>query len=161
MNISHTQEQLDQYFKKRGGYRTKTEREEFWDEDKLQSQVCEYLRENHPSLLFFSDMSGAHLSKRQAAKYAKQKSEGFKVPDMVFVGDENRPNLYLELKKFGVALYTKAGKFVSNEHYREQANSLLALRSRGHIADFSVGYEDTIHKINLWLENKKFEYLLK
>lgn len=161
MSSSHTQEQLNEYFKKRGGYRTKSEREEFWDEDKLQSQVCTYLRENHPNLVFFSDMSGASLSKRQAVKFAGQRAEGFKVPDMIFVGENGRPDLYLELKKLDVTLYTKTGKFVSNEHLQAQACSLKRLRLAGKVADFSIGYVETISKINQWLEKGTFEYRLK
>lgn len=160
MSNNHTIDQLNEYFKKQGGYRTKSEREEFWDEDKLQQNVCDYLRTHHPDLVFHSDLSGAHLNKRQAAMYSRMKSEGFKVPDMHFVGD-NYPDLYLELKKLGTTLYTKTGRFVSNDHYKAQAASLLRLRDCGNITDFSVGYVETIHKINRWMSRQSFELTLK
>ena len=159
--MTHTREQLDQYFKKRGGYSTKAEREAGWTEDKLQLEVCAYMKEHHPNIKFFSDMSGAHLSKTQANKFASMRADDFKVPDMMFFGEGLKPDLCLELKKLSISIYTKKGTMVSNDHIKKQANSLAFLRTCNKIADFSIGYVDTISKINQWIDVGKFEYLLK
>ena len=155
------QNQLDQYFKKQGGYKTKNQREEFWTEDKMQSEVCAYMRENHPNIKFFSDMSGAHLSKSQATKFSNARADDFKVPDMIFFAEGDKPDLCLELKKLSVKLFVKSGALASNEHIKAQARSLKHLRNCGKVADFSVGYVDTISKINQWIEYGRFSYLLK
>jgi len=159
--MNPTREQLDQYFKKRGGYKTKSEREEFWSEDKLQLEVCAYMKMYHPNIKFFSDMSGAHLSKTQANKFSSMRADDFKVPDMIFFGEGIKPDLCLELKKLSITIYTKKGVLVANEHIRKQANSLKFLRTCNKLADFSVGYVDTISKINQWIDVGEFEYLLK
>lgn len=158
MNKSHTKAQLDEYFKKRGGYRTKSNREEFWNEDQLHKNVVNYIKEHYPNLKFFSDMSGAHLSKAQANKFSSLRSEDTKVPDLIIWGS---PDLYLEIKVKSVSIYTKSGKLTSNQHIRSQANTLKYLRDLGKVADFGVGYIDCITKINQWVEKKSFEYLLK
>ena len=159
--MKHTREQLDRYFKKRGGYKTKLDREEFWDEDQLQKNVVAYIKEHYPNLKFFSDMSGAHLSKAQAVKFSSFRADDFKVPDMIFLG-EGKPDLYLELKKMGVKIYTKSGNVVADKHIKAQANTLLYLRNKcGKIADFGVGYVDCVAKINSWIEKGEINYLLR
>jgi hypothetical protein len=59
--------------------------------------------------------------------------------------------LFLELKKEGTAIYKKDGMLRANPHHIEQAMVLKALESQGYKADFAVGYEDAITKIDNYL----------
>lgn len=153
-------DKLNRYFKNRGGYKPKNDREDSWNEDMLQKNIVAYLKEHHPNLMFCSDMSGAHLSKSQGAKFASFRSDEYKEPDMSFY-DERWGVLKLELKIAGTTIYTQKGALVANKHIREQANTLRKLRKCGVTCDFGIGYVDSIGKINQWLEKGKFDYLLK
>jgi len=159
--IDTDQERLNRYFVKRGGYKTALERESEWSEDILCNKIALYLRENHPYVPFAFDMSGYHLSKAAASKASNQRADGFKVPDLlIFVKKPPFGMLALEVKKLGVKLYRKDGKFVADKHLNDQRNSILRLRKYGQCSDFGIGYVDCIKKINDYLSTGKIDYTL-
>lgn len=161
MSTHHSKEILDNYFKKRGGYRTSLEREETWDEAMLTKKVAEYLKTNHPTVPFTCDMSGVKLSKAQANQSAANRADLYKVPDLlVFVKKGKFGMLALELKVLKVKLFKRDGNFVKNEHLEKQRKSILWMRNHGQCADFSVGYVSTIQKINDYLEKGLINYTL-
>ena len=69
--------------------------------------------------------------------------------------------LFLELKKDGETLHpgprakkrflSLDGKEYKNEHLREQADVLFKLREEGYAAEFSIGFDETIKKIDEYL----------
>jgi hypothetical protein len=157
----HSKEVLDNYFKKRGGYRTSLEKEETWDENMLTKKIAEYLKEQHPTVPFTCDMSGVKLSKKQAIQSANNRANFYKVPDLLlFVKKGTFGMLCLELKIKSVKLFKKDGGFVKNEHLEKQRSSILWLRKYGQCADFALGYSDTIKKINDYLDKGKINYTL-
>lgn len=159
--LKHSQEVLDNYFKKRGGYKTSLQREDEWDEAMLTKKVSEYLKTNHPTIPFTCDMSGVNLSKAQARQSAMNRANLYKVPDLlIFVRKPNFGMLALELKKLSVRLFKKDGNFVKNQHLEEQRDSILWMRKHGQCADFSVGYVATIQKINDYLDKGQINYTL-
>lgn len=72
--------------------------------------------------------------------------------------------LFLELKKDGETLHpgprakkrflSLDGKEYKNEHLREQADVLFKLREEGYAAEFSIGFDETIKKIDEYLGGK-------
>jgi hypothetical protein len=159
--MRHTKEQLNRYFAKQGGYKGVLEREDGWSEDMLCTKLAGYIKEHHPSVPFFFDMSGYHLSKQSASKAKSQRADGFRIPDLIIlVRTEKFGMLGLEIKKKGTKLFRKDDKFVSDVHLNEQRVSILRLRNYGQCADFGVGYEDCIKKINDYLSKGEIKYTL-
>ena len=157
-----TPEQLNRYFAKNGGYKSLLEREEKWDENMLSTKVASYIKEYHPSVPFFFDMSGYHLSKSSANKASAQRADLFKVPDLVvLVKKGNYGMLAIELKIAGTILFKKDGGFVKNAHLEGQRDSILRLRKYGQCADFGIGYKDVIEKVNSYLEKGEINYTLR
>jgi hypothetical protein len=62
------------------------------------------------------------------------------------------PGLFLELKREGTRIYKRDGLLVANEHIKEQAAVLQELRDQGYAADFAVGLDDAIEKIDNYLK---------
>ena len=155
----HTDEVLNEYFKKRGGYKTSLEREEEWNEAMLTKKVAAYLKEYHPDIPFTCDMSGVKLSISQAQQSSANRAHLYKVPDLlVFVKRPNFGMLALELKVKGTPLFKADGTFRKDKHREEQRNSILWMRKHGQCADFAVGYVDTIQKINIYLDTGEIKY---
>lgn len=157
-----TREQLDGYFKKSGGYKTLLEREPSWSEQMLTSKIADYLREHHPSVPFQVDMSGEALSKSAAVRSSKNRAGLFKMPDLtIYVRRGEWGCLMLELKKLSAHPLKKDGTLKKNEHIELQASSIIWLRAHGQLADFSVGYVETIKKINDYLSTGQIDLTFK
>jgi hypothetical protein len=153
------EDRLQRYFKKSVD---KKVREESWTEQMLTSKIAEYLRENHPTIPFQVDLSGEALSKSAALRSSKNRAGLFKMPDLtVYVKKGSYGCLMLELKKLSAHPLKKDGTLKKNEHIELQARSIEWLRNHGQCADFGVGYQDTINKINRYLTDGHFEYLFK
>lgn len=146
-------------------------------ESDLQVQVADYIRLRYPDVLFHSDFgSGIKLTKGQAIKQKRQNGGRRGWPDMfiaepkhiwdtnkglgVFIGytDDGETRLYsqimaglmLELKKDGTRLKKKDGSWAT-DHIAEQAKILQALRDRGYVAEFAVGFEEAKKIIDEYL----------
>jgi hypothetical protein len=135
-------------------------REENWSEQMLTGKIAQYLREHHPTIPFQIDLSGEALSKSAAVRSAKNRAGLFKMPDLtIYVKKGVYGCLMLELKKLSAHPLKKDGTLKKNEHIELQAQSIVWLRKYGQKADFGVGYEDTINKINKYLIHGDFEEL--
>lgn len=62
--------------------------------------------------------------------------------------------LMIELKKDGVRLKKKSGEWAS-EHIAEQASVLKCLQDKGYKADFAIGYDQAIQKIDEYLNFRR------
>jgi hypothetical protein len=153
------QERIQSYFKKP---LKSSDRELGWSETQLSMKICEYLREYHPTIPFQVDMSGEKLSKAAAQRSSKARAGQYKQPDLtIYVKKGKYGTLMLELKKLSAHPLKKNGELKAGEHLELQAKSIKWLRTYGQCADFAVGYEDTIKKINSYLVDGDFDYLLK
>lgn len=130
-------------------------------EEEIHLRVCDYLRKNYPNVIFRTDFSsGMKMTPGQAAKHKKfQKSRAW--PDL-FIADPGfdgwemvEGGLFLEIKAEGTKLYKKNGEMVANKHYREQAEMLEKLRSKGYAAEFAIGYKQAIFEIQEYLGKPK------
>lgn len=157
-----TKAQLDGYFKKSGGYKTLLEREPSWSEQMLTGKISDYMRENHPSIPFQVDMSGEKLSNAAAIRSSKNRAGLFKMPDLtIYVKKGKYGCLMLELKKLSAHPLKLNGELKKSEHIELQAHSIKWLREHGQLADFSVGYVETIKKINDYLSKGEIDLTFK
>lgn len=117
--------------------------------------VCNYLRIKHPDIIFRTDFSsGMKMTPGQAVKHKKfQSSRSY--PDL-FIAETKDHNgfyggMYLEIKADGVQIYKKDGTLRKNDHIKEQDEMLKELRSKGYYAEFGLGFDDCIKKIEEYL----------
>jgi hypothetical protein len=131
-------------------------------EQNLQLQVCRWLQLNYPNVNFRSDYaSGLHLTKHQAIIHARLQS-GRSWPDLfIYSMQRGYGGLGLELKKEGTAITVTKGPnknhYVADPHIREQARLLINLRNEGYWADFAIGFDEAIEKIQWYFGVPKHE----
>ena len=127
-------------------------------EEKIQLQVCDYLRNTYPDLIWFCDLaSGLKLPIWIAAKN-KQIRSSRGLPDLFiakpmsdkFIDKVGYNGLFIELKKDGIRL--KNGSLPTNEHHAGQEAILVKLRALGYRAEFSCGYEEAVKLIDEYLK---------
>lgn len=128
-------------------------------EESLQLQICDYLRNTYPDLIWFCDLaSGAKLPIWIAAKNAKMRSSRG-LPDL-FIAHPSESDggssaaysgLFLEIKREGVVVKLKNGDLPADKHLREQAAILKRLNSLGFEAKFACGYTEAVEIIKNYL----------
>jgi hypothetical protein len=125
-------------------------------EQSLQKQVCQYLRLQYQHVIFRSDYaSGLKLTVYQAAIHKSlQSSRAW--PDLFIyhprkVEGKQYAGMALELKTEGTRIKLKNGELTTNPHIREQYAMLQALEKVGYWADFAVGFDDAINKIDYYM----------
>lgn len=104
-------------------------------------------------VIFRSDYaSGLHLTPYQANTHRSlQSSRAF--PDL-FIYEPSRGfhGMALELKKDGTTIILKTGPrkglVSTDQHIQEQAKMINDLRHKGYYADFAVGFDEAVAKIN-------------
>ena len=121
-------------------------------EEKVQLQVCNYLKQKYPFVIFHSDGNGLHLNKFQAISFSKLKcSRG--IPDL-FIAEPKKgySGLYLEIKKDKSEVYTKKHKIRKTPHIQEQFEMLERLKDKGYYASFGCGFDSCIKLIDWYLK---------
>ena len=129
-------------------------------EESLQRQVCSYLRLQYPHVIFRSDYaSGLRLTENQARIHRSLQS-GRAWPDLFIylprkVDGRQYAGMALELKKEGTTIKVsrgpQKGQITANPHVREQYYMLQALEKVGYFADFAIGFDDAINKIDYYM----------
>lgn len=130
-------------------------------EAELQANVARYIRIRYPDVLFHSDFgSGVKLTPWQA-KMQRVQNGGIRAWPDLFIAepiyeevDQWKAGLMIELKKEGVRLKKKNGEWAS-EHIAEQASVLKCLQDKGYKADFAIGYDQAIQKIDEYLKLRR------
>ena len=121
-------------------------------EKTLHKQVCTYLRYQYPDVIFNTDMSGAtKLTIGQAvAMKSLRSNRGF--PDLVIYEPRDiYHGLFIELKDEGVKLFNKHD-LPATPHIGEQLDCIVALKERGYMAEFAVGFEHAKYIIDEYLK---------
>jgi hypothetical protein len=110
-------------------------------EEQIHTQVCGYLTQCYPDVIYTSDLSGLYVSKYQAKKISNWKScRG--IPDLlIFEPRGGYYGLLLELKKDGTRVLKKDGTIPADRHLQEQWRVLNLLEDKGYCTAFGVGYE--------------------
>jgi hypothetical protein len=119
-------------------------------EKEIHVNICEYLRMQYPEVLFTSDASGLRVSMGVIME-VKRKSCNYKIPDLLILHRNSQYNgCFIEIKRSASDLYLKSGK-LKNDHVKSQEQCLFMLREQGFYAEFGIGYNDTIEKIEKYL----------
>jgi hypothetical protein len=113
------------------------------NEYNLQKQICEYIRLQYPNVLFLTDTVAAiQLTPMQGKRNKDVQKEGFKTPDLLILEPKGKyAGLMIELK---IESPFYKGQFIelkSNEHIKEQANSLFELNLKGYCACFAWSFD--------------------
>lgn len=129
-------------------------------EESIQKQVCNYLRMQYSHVIFRTDFTAGRivLSANQGRQYAALQS-GRAFPDLLLLEPSRGfHGMLLELKKDGTTLILKTGprkgRLTSDAHIQEQAKVINDLRHKGYYADFAVGFDDAINKINWYFDKE-------
>lgn len=111
-------------------------------EASLHQQVVEYLKWQHPKILFRTDFSaGIKMTIGQAVKHkALQKCKSW--PDLhIAKPSKGYAGLFLELKKEGTKITNRNGDYAT-PHLKEQAEVLADLKDLGYAACFAAGFNE-------------------
>ena len=129
------------------GVRRMTERE-------VQIRLAEMLAVKYPTIIFHSDYgSGLKMTKGQAVVQKRMNGGKRAFPDLqICEPRRGKHGMFLEIKKDGVRIRKKNGELVANQHIREQARMLERLRDRGYEAEFGIGIDDCLNKIQKYLD---------
>jgi hypothetical protein len=118
------------------------------NEERLQIQICEYIKLQYPKAVFFSEPSGLRVSYGQAKKLKLMRSVG-KLPDMFIAFPNGKYHgFFIELKVEGTTIFKQNGEIVANTHIQEQFKTLKTLYDLGYAATFGIGFEHTKKKID-------------
>lgn len=126
-------------------------------EEQIQEAVAIYINVHYGrDVIFHHDYGdGAKLTYGQAIKRHRQNGGRRGFPDLQICQPIDRwYGFFLEIKKEGVRIVKRNGILVSDQHIREQASMIEQLRAKGYWADFGIGYQDCIDKIDAYLGGK-------
>ena len=110
-------------------------------EESLQLSVCRYIKLQYPDVIFMTDTAaGMRLTIGQAVK-AKNMRSSRGLPDL-FIAEarDGKFGLFIELKKEGIKIIKRNGDWI-DDHAKEQAEIIVALRNKGYVADFAFGFD--------------------
>lgn len=121
-------------------------------EEKIQQQVCQWLKLQYPNVIFTCDLSsGMKLTIGQAVKASKMRSSRG-LPDIFIAEPVNGfHGLFLELKRKEAKVFKMDGSLYNNPHLKEQNVILDLLRKKGYVAEFCIGFDQTIRFIKNYL----------
>lgn len=116
-----------------------------------QVRIVDYLALRYPNLIVQGSLGGIRLPIGNAVK-AKKMGNKKDFPDIfVAIPNDKYSGCLIELKREGTKLYRSNGKLVSNAHYVSQDELHKKLRAVGYYAEFAVGFQDAIQKIERYL----------
>lgn len=122
-------------------------------EFELQQQVVKYLELQYPDVNFESTGTPYGLSKTQAGRNKSIQKNGFKTPDLIILEPNKKYHgLCIELKV--VSPYKKDGGLKKSDHLQGQKNSIDELLTKGYLATFSVGFDETKKIIDKYMSER-------
>lgn len=109
-------------------------------------QLCEWMKIQHPKLLFTCDFIGMQLPIYVAIRMVKMRSA--KWPDLFIAYPCGQYHgIFIEFKASGTKIYNKKGEYAT-QHMKEQGDVLKQLRELGYIAEMIVGFDNAVKFIN-------------
>jgi hypothetical protein len=118
--------------------------------------IVKYMAMAYPRVIFrFDFAAGMKMTIGQAVKHrAINPHRGY--PDLFICEVRGKYHgLFLEIKKDGQSPYLKDGQSLRQDiHVMEQADFLFRLRKRGYLAEFAVGFDECMEKIDNYLKLK-------
>lgn len=121
-------------------------------EFELQANICEWLRLQHPRILFLSDVRASlKLTIPQQVRSRRIQADDFACPDLIIF----RPNEYWHAALFELKAecpFKKDGELKTNAHLERQWRDILRLRERGFWADMIWDFDQAKDAINEYLK---------
>ncbi len=123
------------------------------EEDRITQRLTEWIKIQHPDLIYRVDLAGIKLTEGQAVKNKKVQMKERGYPD-VFLAEPKGVycGFYIEIKVSSDCVLTKNGKFRKSEHIQEQLRIIRRLNKKGYLAMFGFGLEDCIDKIRRYMK---------
>jgi hypothetical protein len=134
-------------------------------EQKLQTRISDYIKKKYPGVMFKCDVAaGMKMSIGMAVLVKRWRSStGF--PDVDIYEPKGQWNmLCLELKTEAGVPFKVDGSLRKNEHLEDQDNTHQALKRRGVMALFTVGFNHTAAVVDWYMagaEGNPPEYVKK
>lgn len=118
----------------------------------LQKQLCQFIRTQHPNVLFLSDtVASVKLSYPQQGRNKAIQNSSFHCPDLMILEPRGKfSGLFLELKV--KSPFKADGTLYKNEHLQNQFDTLTRLNERGYKALFVWSLETAMKIINDYLK---------
>lgn len=109
----------------------------------VQSGLCDYLRTDHPGIIFASDTAASlPLTKGLAVLQARHKNPSKGYPDLFIAAKRGKfAGCFIELKAEGERIFLRDGSVSTKEHIQNQHATLSQLRNEGYCAEFVIGLE--------------------
>jgi len=124
-------------------------------EDRIQLDICEYIRKQYPHVVFLSTGSGLKLPVGLAVKFSRMQC-GDGLPDLIILHPAGGYHAAaIEIKKDASEVYKKNGEYRKVEHVQDQAFILMKLRRLGYYAVFGFGFDGTKREIDKYLISER------
>jgi hypothetical protein len=121
------------------------------EEYQLQKQVCAYLNNQYPNVMYYSTGIGLQLTMLQGVRNKAIQKEGFHCPDLLILEPKNgMAGLFLELK--AKTIYKKNGELLKNEHVENQLKTIELLEKKGYASCFAIGFSEAKILIDNYLK---------
>lgn len=123
-------------------------------EAQVQTKVAQHIALLYPDVVFHSDFgSGLFMKKGQAKKQKAQQAGRRGFPDLQICQPiDSWHGFFLEIKKEGIRIVKRNGELVADDHIREQASMIERLRRAGYYADFGIGLDDCLTKVDAYMK---------
>lgn len=126
-------------------------------EERIQLQVCKYIKKQYPNVVFFCDMASGLRLPIWLGKLHKGMRSSRGIPDLFIANVKMRADhtiwatgLFIELKRPEARL--KNGGIAASKHHKEQEAILRELRFEGYRAEFACGFEEAKKLIDEYLD---------
>jgi len=118
----------------------------------LQKQICQYLKNQYPEVLFLSDtVASVKLTFPQQQRNKAIQKNQFACPDLLILEPKKQYHgLMIELKV--ESPFKKNGEILKSDHLKRQQNTIKELKQKGYKAEFSWGFEMTKEIIDQYLK---------
>ncbi len=118
-------------------------------EEILHRQICRYLRNQYPNVIFTSEPSGLRLPIGQAKKLKELRS-GNKLPDLwILEPKKNYSGLFMEIK---IETPFKKDGTIKAGHFKEQEETLSKLRQKGYYSTFVWLFDHAVECIDWYMK---------
>ena len=113
------------------------------EEESEQLRFCKWLKHEHPTIRFRSDMQAGEKKSYGRVSLASILDPWKGWPDVaIYLKRGNCCGLQIELKKIGSGVFLKDGSLSTGKHVQEQAEMHEFLRSLGWKVEFAEGAEE-------------------
>lgn len=118
-------------------------------EETLHFSLCDYMRLQYPHVMFISEASGIRVSRGLAQKLKRARSNHVHLDLYVIHPVHPYAGLIIELKAKNI--FKKDGTLLKNDHFEDQAKTILRLRKLGYAAGFVCGFDEGKKIIDTYL----------